>query len=98
VRHVTAGSLLEASFCTIGSNPDARVLAVRSGVGSRGGSSTFEERRLLLDAYRTLAEAKLKEAKHLDRRGTVPRITTTREARAVAAETRRFVQSLNRRP
>jgi hypothetical protein len=81
VRHITAGELLEASFTTIPSQPDARVLAVRSGVGSRGGASTLEVRRLLLDAYRTLAEATLAETaetKHVD---TTPRMTTTRDAR-----------------
>jgi len=96
VRHITAGELLEASFTTIPSQPDARVLAVRSGVGSRG-ASTLELRRLLLDAYRTLAETTLAETKHLERGANVPRITTAREARAAADEARRFVQSLKRR-
>jgi len=95
VRHITAGELLEGSFCTVASNRDAQVLAVRSGVGSRGGPSTFELRRLLVDAYRTLAEATLAETKHLERRRNV---TTLREARVAAEEARRFVQSLNKRP
>jgi hypothetical protein len=98
VRHITAGELLEASFTTIPSQPDARVLAVRSGAGARRGASTLEVRRLLLDAYRTLAEATLAETKHLDPRSRVPRITTLRDARNATANVRRFVQSLEERP
>jgi hypothetical protein len=42
------------------------------------------------------AALSLAETKHLDPRAKVPKITTTRGARAVANEAQRFVQSLRR--
>jgi HK97 family phage prohead protease len=98
VRTVLKGELFEASFTALPTNTEALILASKTfGGGASSSVSKKEIQRLLLDAYKTLAEATLVETRQLDRGRDTTNVTTLREAKAAAAETRRFVQSLRER-